>query len=68
MEGIVRGVLIAGEEKIRRLKMTQSCLFEAIIFLSIFNVNFACIDAVSYMVIMLFAAAALMRFAIPEKN
>ena len=40
MEGIVRGVLIAGEEKIRRLKMTQSCLFEAIIFLSIFNVNF----------------------------
>ena len=38
MEGIVRGVLIAGEEKISRLKMTQSCLFETIIFLSIFNV------------------------------
>ena len=68
MEGIVRGVLIAGEEKISRLKMTQSCLFEAIIFLSIFNVNFACIDAVPYTVIMQFAAVALMRFVIPEKN
>ena len=68
MEGTVRGVLIAGEEKIRRLKMTQSCLFELITSLSIFNVNFACIDAVSYMVIMQFAAVALMRFVIPEKN
>ena len=36
--------------------------------LSIFNINFACIDAVPYTVIRLFSAVALTRFVIPEKN
>ena len=40
----------------------------ALISLSIFTVNFACIGAAPYMVIMQFAAVALMRFVILEKN